>query len=751
MVEFGLTWRTQVELATGHQVERYEVQAVLGHGGMAVVYRVRHRTLKTDHALKVLNVAGKELSERLLREGQVQARLIHPNVVAVTDVLEVDGAPALLMEYVDGPNLEEWLRNRTLTLDEAETLFGGVLDAVESAHQLGVVHRDLKPGNVMIAPDGDGVRPKVTDFGLAKAITVSPEAGQTRSGMPMGTPAYMSPEQVRDAKNVDARTDIFSLGCILYELVCGRRAFVGKDTLDVFNRVANGDYEPPTVSRGQLPPRIANCIEGCLASDASRRIPDCATLRAVLKGERTWVMPDVDVAPMTLDWALTGGGDPDVLGALSGESEKEVEDSYADEVTDPGPTSRDSLAPVAEQIGGEEIQASEEAVPVEPVSNSDTNLSDANRSASKSWAMLGIFAVGVVGAAIWWTTNDQGGGLEGSSGPAELVQVLCTDEEIATLDASSLRLRRNEIFARHGRVFESEDLLEYFGNQSWYSADPAYDDARLTEKDKACLASIRAVEKQREAEQEAEPKAPSKTKEPEKKPKVEEARDPVPEQELAAVEKDTLETPSDGVSIEPSKEETAVASEYDQVSAEIDAVGDEIDAVGAEIEAVADEIDAVGDEIDAVGDEIDAESSTMNDAALSEPETSSSEASAERDLPDKLSLLRQSKVIKRKFGKSGYRQAENKGGGWLAEGETKKHYFQGRRGESYAAFVVCETGCADIGLSVSSQSGQLLASKVGDPAAVRFVAPRNQSNTLQVTMGYCAKASCEYQLWVMYR
>ena len=126
MVEFGLTWRTQVELATGHQVERYEVQAVLGHGGMAVVYRVRHRTLKTDHALKVLNVAGKELSERLLREGQVQARLIHPNVVAVTDVLEVDGAPALLMEYVDGPNLEEWLRNRTLTLDEAETLFGGV-------------------------------------------------------------------------------------------------------------------------------------------------------------------------------------------------------------------------------------------------------------------------------------------------------------------------------------------------------------------------------------------------------------------------------------------------------------------------------------------------------------------------------------------------------------------------------------------------------------------------------------------------
>jgi len=114
-------------------------------------------------------------------------------------------------------------------------------------------------------------------------------------------------------------------------------------------------------------------------------------------------------------------------------------------------------------------------------------------------------------------------------------------------------------------------------------------------------------------------------------------------------------------------------------------------------------------------------------------------------------LLRQSKLIKRKFGKSGYRQAENKGGGRLAQGETKKHYFQGRRGEDYAAFVVCETGCTDIGLSVSSQRGQHLASSVGDPAAVRFSAPRNQSNTLRVTMGYCAKSSCEYQLWVMYR
>lgn len=191
-------------LETGQTVERFTVEAKLGEGGMAAVYRVRHNTLGSYHALKLLKVANPDIKRRLVEEGRVQASLHHPNIVAVTDVLVVEGQPGLLMELVDGPTLEEWLWSNRPTLEQAEALFRGVVAGVGRAHRAGLVHRDLKPGNILLDLADGMVIPKVTDFGLAK-ILADEDGGhsQTRSGVTLGTPQFMAPEQIRNAKTVD--------------------------------------------------------------------------------------------------------------------------------------------------------------------------------------------------------------------------------------------------------------------------------------------------------------------------------------------------------------------------------------------------------------------------------------------------------------------------------------------------------------------------------------------------------------------
>jgi serine/threonine protein kinase len=296
-----------MELERGTIVDRYTVHRELGRGGMAVVYLVQHNTLETLHALKVLTVGSHKIRDRLIQEGKVQAQLRHPNVVAVTDVLDVEGSPGLLMEFVEGPALDTWLLGKRLEVEQAEALFLGIVAGVERAHQLGIVHRDLKPANVMLSEGPEGWVPKVTDFGLAKALQEEGDIQRTRTGMPMGTPSYMSPEQIRDAKGVDQRTDVFALGCILYELTCGQRAFFGRDMLEIFNAVAQGKHTASTTLVPDMPPRLDTAINGCLVVDRERRIPDCATLRSVLKGELPWQVAPPSSPDATFD--LFGGGD----------------------------------------------------------------------------------------------------------------------------------------------------------------------------------------------------------------------------------------------------------------------------------------------------------------------------------------------------------------------------------------------------------------------------------------------------------
>ncbi len=271
-------------LEVGALIDRYVVEAENGEGGIAHVFRVRHRTLRTLHALKILKVGGRALCERLVQEGQLQAAITHPNIVAVTDVLEVEGSPGLLMEYVEGGALDRWLEGNRPELADAERLFRGILAGVGRAHRDGLVHRDLKPGNILLGAGEGGLVPKVADFGLAKILMDIPGGANsaTRSGVGMGTPAYMSPEQVRNAKGVDQRTDVFALGCILYELVCGRSPFDAPDVLQIFAALSTGKYQPPEEVVPHLPAALRRVIRASLAIQRDDRPPDCATMLAML-------------------------------------------------------------------------------------------------------------------------------------------------------------------------------------------------------------------------------------------------------------------------------------------------------------------------------------------------------------------------------------------------------------------------------------------------------------------------------------
>jgi len=289
-----------VKLENGHAVDRYLVERPLGQGGMASVYLVRHNQLGTLHALKVLDQASANLQERLLREGRVQARLRHPNVVNVSDVIDIQGSPGLLMEFVEGGDLGAWTRAHPRLLNQRLTLFGEIVAGGASAHAMGIVHRDLKPANILMAPTESGWQPKVTDFGLATPQAHESDAGLTQTGVQMGTPAYMAPEQVRNAKEVDHRADVFALGCILYELVCGVRAFQGEDTFEVFRGIVDGVYPNPVTLNATLPGPVVNAIEGCLLPELDERIPDCATLIAVLAGDEEWFIPQRQPAADTL-------------------------------------------------------------------------------------------------------------------------------------------------------------------------------------------------------------------------------------------------------------------------------------------------------------------------------------------------------------------------------------------------------------------------------------------------------------------
>lgn len=272
---------------------RYRVERLLGRGGQAEVYLVRHADLGSWHAMKLVE-AHPTSRARILHEGQVQAALNHPHVVRVTDVVDVGPSLALIMEYVQGPDLSRVIRHQRLSLDQVDAVARAVLSAMSVAHDHGLVHRDLKPENILLDRGRHGVVPKVSDFGLA--LQVHSLTRQTPNGALVGTPFYMSPEQVKDGRTVDRRSDIWAIGAILYELLTGRLAFEGEDLLAVWNAVAQASPVPMTSLAPDLPPRMVSTIERALQADPVDRFADCRSMLAAWDGTEVALLPDQELA-----------------------------------------------------------------------------------------------------------------------------------------------------------------------------------------------------------------------------------------------------------------------------------------------------------------------------------------------------------------------------------------------------------------------------------------------------------------------
>ena len=293
-------------LVPGARLGVYEVVGRVGAGGMGEVYRGRDAKLNRDVALKTLLdlfVADPERLARFKREAQLLALLNHSNIAGIYGFEESNNVQALVLEWVDGPTLADRIAQGPVALDDAMPIAMQIAAALEAAHEQGIVHRDLKPANIKVRPDGTV---KVLDFGLAKALAgdvvardvllsptiTSPAA--TRMGVILGTAAYMSPEQAR-GKVVDKRTDIWAFGCVLYELLTGKRAFEGEEVSDSLASILKSDPDWDALP-ANIPARIRRVLRRCLEKDRKLRYHDIADVRLDLAERGTL---DASVPPLT--------------------------------------------------------------------------------------------------------------------------------------------------------------------------------------------------------------------------------------------------------------------------------------------------------------------------------------------------------------------------------------------------------------------------------------------------------------------
>ena len=299
-------------LQRGTRVGVYEVHDLLGTGGMGEVYRARDTRLGRDVAIKILPetlMRDAERSSRFEREARLLASLNHPHIGAIYGLEETGELRALVLELIAGPTLAERIAKGPLPVPEALSIARQVAEALESAHGNGIIHRDLKPANIKLATSGEV---KVLDFGLAKAMAGDAATSDlshaptittddTRAGVVLGTPAYMSPEQAR-GRPVDKRTDIWAFGCVLYEMLTGRRGFAGDTTADTISAILKQDPDWQALPE-ETPAAIRRLLQRCLQRDPKRRLHDIADARIEL--EDVGAIASMDASPANRRAALS--------------------------------------------------------------------------------------------------------------------------------------------------------------------------------------------------------------------------------------------------------------------------------------------------------------------------------------------------------------------------------------------------------------------------------------------------------------
>jgi len=280
-------------VSPGSKLGPYELLSLLGAGGMGEVYRARDSRLGRDVAIKVLpaeRMADESRRRRFVQEARAASALNHPNIVTIHEIESADGIDFMVMEYVPGQTLAALIPKHGMRLEEALRAAIPIADALAAAHSRGIVHRDLKPANVAVTQDG---LVKVLDFGLAKLVgemnegaetlTATEESGPlSRPGAIAGTARYMSPEQATGRK-VDARSDVFSFGAVLYEMVTGRRAFGGSSLAETLASVAREQPKAPSELAVEVPKELERLILRCLQKDPERRFQHMVDVRVELQ------------------------------------------------------------------------------------------------------------------------------------------------------------------------------------------------------------------------------------------------------------------------------------------------------------------------------------------------------------------------------------------------------------------------------------------------------------------------------------
>jgi eukaryotic-like serine/threonine-protein kinase len=284
---------------TGSKLGRYEILSKIASGGMGEVYRARDPKINRDVAIKILPSrfsSDRERLHRFQREAQSAAALNHPNIAHIYEIGKSDGHHYIVMEFVDGQTLREFMQSNEADLIQLLRLLQHAAEGLAKAHAAGIVHRDLKPDNIMITRDGFA---KLLDFGLAKLVEPQGSLGSasdvitvaleqhSRSGVILGTVGYMSPEQAQGRTDeVDQRSDIFSFGCILYEAVTGQRAFEGKDAIDSLNKIIREPVTPVSSIRPEIPGELQKIVRRCLEKDPEKRYQSIKDIAIELKDMR---------------------------------------------------------------------------------------------------------------------------------------------------------------------------------------------------------------------------------------------------------------------------------------------------------------------------------------------------------------------------------------------------------------------------------------------------------------------------------
>lgn len=395
------------------KVGRYEILEEIGHGGQSTAYKARDPKIDRIVAIKQIRSAAgmsdkvrSEFYARFMREAQAAGRLSHPNIAIIYDVGgDEEGEPYIAMEYIDGVNLDDLITtSHPLESDRIFKIFLQLCSALHYAHQCGIVHRDIKPGNIMVTRD---VQVKVVDFGIAKLAS----SNLTQTGTIMGTPSYMSPEQIM-GKPVDHRSDIFSVGVVLYEALTGERPFTGENPTTIIFKIVHEPHLPAIERKPTLQPGFDEVLSKALAKDPAPRYQSCAEMGRDLerlRGARPAITGNVagehDTAPITM--LQTQAMPTPLAGAMPGKPA--ATEPGARSTTAPTLAPADTPVSAGQKVSTPRIEAANEAAAdgeFRPGGDSQLQTQGASVKVSKLWAAL-VAAVVIcillgLGAVYWF-------------------------------------------------------------------------------------------------------------------------------------------------------------------------------------------------------------------------------------------------------------------------------------------------------------------------------------------------------------